>query len=171
VVPRFRSITIGWLLVASLALGGLSRPSIVAGGEVDDVATPTAYLDGKAIPLAEVSRYYCDDFSFPIIRCSTSQSVAQTRATLNTLLATVDYVTIYEYAYYSGAWMNVSQDYSALALIGWNDKVSAFKVRNSETGRFFVDWFYGGSGWSFCCNTQQPTLGGYDNTFSSIQRT
>jgi hypothetical protein len=31
--------------------------------------------------------------------------------------------------------------------------------------------FYGGSQWSFCCNTQQSTLGGYDNTFSSIQRT
>jgi hypothetical protein len=38
-------------------------------------------------------------------------------------------------------------------------------------GTFFVDWLYGGSQWPFCCNTQQPTLGGHDNTFSSDERT
>ena len=67
--------------------------------------------------------------------------------------------------------MHVSQDYSALATIGWNDRISSFKARNSETGAFFTDWFYSGSSWPFCCNTQQPTLNAYDNLFSSIRRT
>ncbi len=87
------------------------------------------------------------------------------------MLSTVDYLTIYENAYYSGSWMNVSQDYPILAVLGWSDRISSFKARTGETGRFFVDWFYGGSTWSFCCNQGLTSLGGYDNTFSSIQRT
>ena len=58
-----------------------------------------------------------------------------------------------------------------LVLLGWNDKVSSFKARNGETGRLWVDWWYSGSSWSFCCNSQVPYLGSYDNTFSSVQRT
>jgi len=141
------------------------------GASASNGTTPTAYLDGRPIPLADVARYYCDDFSYPVIQCSTSPVVEATRASLTSLLSSIDYVTVYEYAGYAGAYMNMSQDYSALSLIGWNDRISSFKARNSETGSFFVDWFYGGSTWSFCCNTQQPTLNGYDNTFSSVERT
>jgi peptidase inhibitor family I36 len=83
----------------------------------------------------------------------------------------VTYVTIYDQAAYAGSFMQVSQDYSVLALIGWNDRISSFKGRNSETGSFYTDWFYGGSAWSFCCNVNQPVLNAYDNTFSSIIRT
>jgi len=118
-----------------------------------------------------VSKYYCDDFSYPVITCSASGLVISSRALLTSLLTSVDYVTVYELPSYGGASMSMSQDYNALALIGWNDRISSFKARNGETGTFYVDWFYGGSQWSFCCNTQQPSLGGYDNTFSSVKRT
>jgi hypothetical protein len=80
-------------------------------------------------------------------------------------------VTIWDGAAFSGAFMNVSQDYSVLATIGWNDKISSFKGRNSETGTFYTDWFYGGSFWAFCCNAQLSSLGSYNNTFSSVLRT
>lgn len=167
---------IGSLLAVSLSIGGSVRPLAVIGADADAAdadaaATLTAYLDGKAIPLADVSRYYCDDFSYPVIRCSTSQLLADTRAALSSLLTSVAYVTIYEQAYYGGGWMNVSQDYNALVLMGWNDKISSFKARNGETGAFFTDWLYSGSQWSFCCNQQLTSLGAYDNTFSSILRT
>jgi hypothetical protein len=131
----------------------------------------TAYLDGKPIELADVSKYYCDDFSYPMIQCSVSRLVTSSRALVVSLLTSVDYVTVFENVSFGGAYMNISQDYTVLGLIGWNDRISSFKARNGETGTFFVDWFYNGSRWSFCCNTQQSSLGGYDNTFSSLQRT
>ena len=37
--------------------------------------------------------------------------------------------------------------------------------------RGFTDWLFGGSSWPFCCNSQVASLGSYDNTFSSVQRT
>jgi hypothetical protein len=164
---HLRSITFALVLALPVLVAGpLPRASAT-----DTTVTLLAYLDGKPIALADVSKYYCDDFSYPVIECSVSALVTSSRALVVSLLTSVDYVTIYEYASYSGSMMNVSQDYTVLATIGWNDKISSFKARNGETGTFFVDWFYGGSQWSFCCNTQQSSLGGYDNTFSSVQRT
>jgi hypothetical protein len=87
------------------------------------------------------------------------------------LLTSVDYVTVWDGTFFSGASMNVSEDYSALSLIGWNDRISSFKGRNSESGAFYVDWFYGGAWWTFCCNQQTSNLGTFSNTFSSIRRT
>ena len=65
----------------------------------------------------------------------------------------------------------MSEDYSVLSLIGWNDRISSFKGRNSQLGAFYVDWFYSGTVWAFCCNQQVANLGSYSNTFSSIRRT
>ncbi len=168
---RLRALITGSILVGLMLVVGSWSPVAAADEESGAATTITAYLDGKAIPLADVSRYYCDDFSYPIITCSRSSLVSTARTTVMSLLASVDYATIYEYNLFSGAWMHVSQDYNVLSLIGWNDKISSFKGRNSETGIFFTDWLYGGSQWSFCCNSQQGSLGGYDNTFSSIKRT
>jgi hypothetical protein len=136
----------------------------------DPNATLVAYLDGKPLALKLVSNYYCDDFAYPVIECSIRPASVEARAAL-TLLAGNDYVTIYEQSNYSGTYMNVSQDYPTLITIGWNDRISSFKARNSETGRFWTDWFNGGSSWPFCCNSQLSSLGAYDNTFSAVQRT
>jgi hypothetical protein len=164
------------VLLSSVVLAG-ALPSVAAaadgtradvGGTNDGI---TAYLDGRPIPAADVSKYFCDDFSYPVIQCSVSPVITAARATVVSLLTSVDYVTIYDQAGFGGPYMNISQDYGWLATIGWNDRVSSFRARNGETGTFFVDWFSGGSQWSFCCNTQQSSLGGYDNTFSSVQRT
>ena len=164
---QLRSITLALVLATPILLAAPLPPTSASDASV----TLVAYLDGKPIALADVSKYYCDDFSYPLIECSVSALVTSSRALLVGLLTSVDYVTIYEFTSYSGSMMNVSQDYTVLATIGWNDKISSFKARNGETGTFYVDWFYGGSQWSFCCNTQQSSLGGYDNSFSSLQRT
>ena len=55
-----------------------------------------------------------------------------------------------------------------LAWIGWNDRVSSFKGKNAQTGTFYTDWFAGGSGYGFCCNQQVSSLGGFNDTFSSV---
>ena len=168
-MPRYRGLArIATLLgMAFLALAGM--PAIATAEEGDSEVV--AYLDGKPISAEEIGRYYCDDFDYPVIQCSKSPLLPSARGTLVALLSGADYVTIYAGTYYSGAYMNVSQSYSSLLTIGWNDRVSSFKGRNSETGRFTTDWFYGGSSWPFCCNSNVSTLGTWNNTFSAVERT
>lgn len=156
-------------LVSIVVLGGVGQPSATAAAEADPVLTAT--LDGRSIPLEDVGKHYCDDFSYPIIRCSSLALIAEARATLFLVLTSVDYVTIYDQSGYGGAYLHASQDYGVLALIGWNDRISSFKGRNNETGTFYTDWFYGGSWWTFCCNQQTASLGSFSNTFSSMLRT
>ena len=165
---RVRGLAVGLMVLSSLTLTALTPPraALAAEGEPELSAT----LDDKPIPLEDVGKYYCDDFAYPEIRCSRSRALPDARALLVGLLA-VDYVTIYDQANFGGAYMNMSQDYSVLAVIGWNDRISSFKARNSETGTFYTDWFYGGGPWSFCCNGQAANLGGANNTFSSVLRT
>ena len=163
---RHRGLVIGVLLACTLTIA-LAPVALAADPEPELTAT----LDGKAIPVEDVGKYNCDDFSYPEIRCWSSRVLVDARATLVRLLAAGDYVTIYDGINFGGSYMNVSQDYSVLAVIGWNDRISSYKARNSETGTFYVDWFYGGTWWTFCCNGQTSNLGSFSNTFSSILRT
>jgi peptidase inhibitor family I36 len=164
-----RALAVGLVVSASLAVGGfITTPAALAADPEPDL---TATLDGRPIPLEDVGKYYCDDFSYPEITCWSTRLPADARATVVTLLTAIDYVTIWDGTNYGGSFLNVSEDYSALALLGWNDRISSFKGRNSETGAFYTDWFYSGTVWAFCCNTQAPGLGAYNNTFSSIRRT
>ena len=166
---RVRGLAVGLMVLSSFTIVGIAHPHAVQAADNDPEVTAT--LDGKPISLQDVGKYFCDDFAYPEIRCSSSRLMVDTRATLVTLLTAVDFVTIFDGANFGGVYMNVSQDYSALALIGWTDRIGSFKARNSETGSFYVDWFYGGTQWAFCCNTQTANLGSYNNTFSSIVRT
>ncbi len=168
-MSRVHGLAVGLIVLSSVTIAGIGNPQPTRASESDPELTAT--LDGRPIALQDVGKYYCDDFSYPEIRCSSTRLVVDTRAALVTLLTAIDYVTIFDQSNYGGAYMNVSQDYSALSLIGWNDRISSFKARNSETGTFYVDWFYGSTAWAFCCNTQTPGLGNYNNTFSSIRRT
>jgi hypothetical protein len=163
----FRTRAAGATAVLVLTAGLGATPVAAA----DPEEGPVAYLDGRAIPLADVGRYYCDDFDYPAIRCSRSPLLPSVRGTVVSQLSSVTYVTIWDGSGFTGPFMNVSQDYASLLTIGWNDAVSSFKVRNSETGRFTSDWFYGGSSWWFCCNSTFSTLGAWNNTFSAVQRT
>jgi hypothetical protein len=166
-------VDVAALTAASLlAAASFMSPELTTlAAEPEPDASLVAYVDGREIPPSDVGKYFCDDFSYPVIRCSTHRLVIDLRATMVSLLTGVDYVTIYDLAGYSGSFMNVSNDYGALATIGWNDRISSFKGRNSETGRFWTDWFNGGISSSFCCNTTVSSLGIFDNAFSSMQRT
>jgi len=149
-----------------------STPAMAATPEV--VAT----LDGRPIAVADIPDYQCHDLEYPVIRCF--RKIADRDASIAvdidvgvasaSLASGVVYVTVYDGANFTGSTFSISQDYDALATIGWNDRVSSFKGRNSESGRFFVDWFGGGSNWPFCCNSTYGSLGTYNNTFSSVYR-
>jgi hypothetical protein len=166
---RVRGLAVGLMATGLLTITTFGQPAPASAADPDQELTAT--LDGKPIPLADVSKYNCDDFAYPEIRCWSTKALQDARATLVTLLTSIDYVTIFDFTNFGGASMNVSQDYATLATIGWNDKISSFKGKNNETGTFWTDWFYTGTSFSFCCNTSVGNLNGFSNTFSSIIRT
>lgn len=159
---RAAFLAVGALLGLALLPAGASAASPSSGGL-------TATLDGRPLKLSLVANWYCDDFSYPVITCFSDpeRSNLRTAAVLST--SSVTYVTIYNFTSWTGSFMQVSENYPVLAYIGWNDRISSFKVRNSLEGDFFTDWFYGGTLYYFCCNQNVPSLGVFDNTFSSVE--
>jgi len=160
------------LVILALAAGPVTAASTSTDstspmGDVEIVAD----LEGVPIPAVAVGKFYCNDLDFPAIHCFRSASglTASVQAGLTvSLLSGVDYVQIYQDTGYQNASMIVSQDYPALAVIGWNDRISSFRGRNSQTGTFYTDWFAGGTGYAFCCNQQMSSIGIFNDTFSSI---
>jgi hypothetical protein len=135
-----------------------------------------ATLDGRPISLSDVSLYHCHDIEFPVIRCFRQSagrniSISADAQTLQVAAAGIIYVTVYDLPSFAGSSMSISQDYDTLATVGWNDRISSFKAKNAETGRFYANWLRGGSAWNFCCNQSTGNLSTYDNTFSSVYRT
>jgi hypothetical protein len=135
-----------------------------------------ATLDGQAIPLSDVGLYSCHDLEYPTIRCfrqarDRNLSVAAPDGGLQLAAAAVVYVTVYDLTGWGGSSLSISQNYDSLATIGWNDRISSFRARNAESGRFATDWFDGGSKWNFCCNQATGNLSTFSNTFSSVYRT
>lgn len=165
-----RRSTVALALAAAL----LAPPAAWAA---EPIARVTADLNGKAIELSAVGSYHCHDFDYPRIHCFTTADAlgATVEAAFGVVgplgTTAVNYVLIFENAAYGGASMYVSQDYSALTFIGWNDRISSFKAQNSETGSFYWDWLYGGTPYTFCCNQNVWSLGIWNDNISSVQRT
>jgi hypothetical protein len=163
---------VGWPVVALVAVGLLTatlRPSTLSAAQLGS-AQLAADLDGKTIALAEVGNWYCHDFSWPKIHCFSTGPQLELAVASFTSTSSITYMTVYDYTTYQGPYMYFSQDYTVLATIGWNDRVSSFIVHNSQSGVFWTDWFYTGTRFTWCCNQGWASLGSYDNVFSSIYR-
>ena len=154
------------MVLAVLAATPIAPP--VQGRSATEMLT--ADFDGKPIELTEVGTLHCHDFDHPRIHCFATQDALDAAAAPSLAAAGTSYLAIYENAYYGGAAMYVADDYTILATIGWNDRISSFRAVNSQAGTFYVDWFYGGSSYSFCCNQNAPYLGSFNDTFSSVRR-
>jgi len=129
----------------------------------------SADVDGKPIPTTDVGKWYCHDFDYPVIHCFTEPAKLDASTEVATsALASVNYVLVFEFTTYQGAFMYMSEDYSILALIGWNDRISSFQVKNSQSGAFWTDWLYSGTRYNFCCNQNVGSLGSYNDSFSSV---
>jgi hypothetical protein len=142
-----------------------------------------ADLDGRPIQAERASAYYCHDFEYPQIHCFSSPEALEafvdgdvpglsgTSVVAATLSSSV-YVTVYSGGSFSGTFAHLSQNYDALATIGWNDTISSYKARNGRSGTFYEHWFSGGVATSFCCNQLVPSLSASkNNTFSSVYQT
>jgi hypothetical protein len=171
-MPRHRAALV--LLAAVL----LVPPATAIAAEAPTVVT--ADLAGRPIELESVASLHCHDLDYPRIHCFETARARDAALELEAgagssspLGATaVSYVVVYEHGSYGGASLVVSEDYSSLAFIGWNDRISSFKAQNGETGRFWWDWLYGGgTPYTFCCNQNIPSLGTWNDNISSIQRT
>jgi len=147
----------------------LLRPSTLSAGQVGGPQL-TADLDGSTIALAQVGNWYCHDFAWPRIHCFSTGARLDSAVASLTSTSSITYMTVYDYTAYQGPYMYFSQDYTVLATIGWNDRVSSFIVHNSQSGAFWTDWFYTGTRYDWCCNQGLASLGSYDNVFSSIYR-
>lgn len=173
---RTRTVALSLAIIAGLVFGS---PAAAASSSVADMR---ADLDGRPIKLVDVGNWFCHDFDFPQIHCFTSatrleaavsvmRSSAGDRTTLAAAYGPNDYVTIYSEPSYGGSYAHLSTNYDQLWVIGWNDRISSFKVRNNAQGRFYSNWFAGGTVYSFCCNSTVPWMTStYDNTFSSVYR-
>jgi hypothetical protein len=159
-------VAVGSVAMSGGAAGASPRPQIRAD------------LEGKSIPIAKISSYFCHDFDFPRIHCFDNPTRLEAsiggdgRSTTAALaFGPNDFVTIYSGPTYSGGYVHLSQNYDTLFVIGWNDQVSSYKGRNSASGTFWSDWYGSGRGTNFCCNTNVPYLpSGVDNTFTSVYR-
>jgi hypothetical protein len=155
----------------ALVIAGLVAPSTQA-------IAVRASLNGRAIPLEQVSDLPCHDFQFPLIRCFDSVASLDadvttevTRGDLSPELAVAasGYVVVYEHAWYGGANPKVlSSDVAWLSDIGWNDKISSFKSFGAS-GVFYENSPSGGFGYYFGPTTRVPTLNSaYNDKFSSF---
>jgi hypothetical protein len=161
--------------VLALLLG--SMPGIASaeppGAGADKASEVRADLDGRPLDPGRAGDFYCHDFDYPAIHCFSEAATledAVAPAVEAAAAAGVDYVVVFDYTWFAGSYMYISQDYTALVFLGWNDRISSFMGRNSQRGQFFTDWFYTGTAYYFCCNQQVASLGSYSNTFSSVYR-
>lgn len=169
---RQRILVVVALLLASSTL---QPPSAAASS-----SQISADMDGMPIPATHAGQYFCHDFEFPHLRCfSTAAALEAAMPTESAnggdlALAAYgpnDYVTIYSEPAFGGSYAHLSQNYDGLWVIGWNDRISSFKGRNSARGSFYVDWYAGGSRADFCCNQTKASLSStFNNAISSVYR-
>jgi hypothetical protein len=160
-----------WVALINLVVAAslLASPATAAAAS-EASRQAVAYLDGSPIKLKDVANWYCDDFSYPVIHCFRDAQHLEDRRETMLAATAVNYVTVYDYASYAGSYMHMSQDNTTLVFIGWSDRISSFKGRNNEDGHFYVDWYFGGTAYYFCCNQLAASLGSFDNQFSSVHR-
>ena len=160
-------------LLACLALV-LSTASVTAQPTLDTNSPVAVVLDGRFIGTATPAAAHCDDLIPGVLECfsrmSERDTVAELRMALSpTGVSSSGYVVAYQDASFLGASVVLSQDYSNLGSIGWNDRISSYKVYTPLTGYFYGDAGYTGGMTSFCCNSQVSYVGDARNdSFSSF---
>ena len=139
-----------------------------------------AVMDGKPITLEQARSLSCHDFDFPVLTCfATSQEMeaaaaakaqAHTRQASGSVeyVTTTGYVIVYVDGAYGGASRAISQDYSYLGDIGWNDVISSLRSYGAS-GRFFEHAPPSGLVYYFYSTTQVSYVGDiYNDKFSSV---
>ena len=147
-----------------------------AGGPIGAAVIVEADVEGVAIRPSQVPDVYCHDRDFPRIHCYRTAdrleaALAPSGGAGYAATASGDYVVIYSSTSYAGGYMYISQNYDALFVVGWNDRIRSYRSINGGLGRFWTDWYAGGYNLDFCCNTIVPSLSAtFDRQISSVYR-
>ena len=159
------------LVFSALVIASLVGPAgAVASSPHARTTGLRADLNGVPIELSSVGSYFCHDFAYPQIHCFTRASALEAATAPIIAASGVNWVAGFDFTSFQGPYMYFSQNYSVLATIGWNDRISSYIALNNQSGRFWTDWFFSGTSYGFCCNQQIPSLGSFDNTFSAISQ-
>jgi len=157
------------LAILALVLLLASLTSVAAAGE-----RLRADLDGTSIPLVDVGRHFCHDLDSPAIHCfadlaTLDAAVASHQAQEGA--AAVSYVQVFEHRDYRGTAASLAADYPNLGAIGWNDRISSYRVLISGSGEFREHVDYVGWADSFCCGQWVTYVGDmFNDKFSSVRR-
>jgi hypothetical protein len=136
--------------------------------------SPAALLDGRPATVLAGAAHHCADIGTSSLTCFTSaatrdQYVSDHLAASPLSLSSAGYVVAYADASFLGASVVLSQDYVNLTSIGWNDRISSYKVYTSPEGEFYEDASFSGSTQMFCCYSTVSYVGNaYNDTFSSL---
>ncbi len=145
----------------------------VASRSADPTPRTTVLLNGRVATLTAASRSHCDDLTPGVLRCYSSQRnrdrAASPRVSRDATAASAGYVVAYVDISFGGASVVLSQDHPDLRTIGWNNRISSYKVYTSLTGYFHQGAYYAGSAQSYCCFSQVSYVGNsFNDTFSSF---
>lgn len=139
-----------------------------------------AVLDGQPATVSQAAAYHCHDLRAGVLECYTDaadrdNAVAaklghEASEVLGTLgSASTGYVIVWADPTYAGASAVLSQDYANLGSIGWNDRISSYKVYTTYTGAFYDQANYQGLTQYYCCFSQVSYVGAqYNDIFSSF---
>jgi hypothetical protein len=162
------------LALASLMAAAMLNAPLTALAADEPTARLRAFLGDREIATSEAGRHHCHDLDHPVVRCYRSaaeaeRAVAERLQQEASLLAT-NFVRVFEHASYNGASAYLSQNYSDLGSIGWNDRISSYRVLNGGSGTFHQPVSYSGIQLGFCCNDNVSSLSAtYNDQFSSVQ--
>lgn len=156
------------IAVVTILVLGVAGPASAGRPQSGDQLR--ADLDGKPISPLDVGKWYCHDFAYPLIHCFSDPKRLEDSTQVTLAASGITYLTVYEFTTYQGAFMHMSANYSLLSLIGWNDRISSFQVKNGQSGSLWTDWLYSGTRYNFCCNQLVGSLGSFNDTFSSVFR-
>lgn len=159
--------------------------AVNASATAADPMALAAELDGRPIALGDVSRYFCHDRAYPVIRCfGTSPergrdeglADATTKPTSDgdnpeaIMAAAYPYVRWYLDANYGGPSFDATIAYSDLGLVGWNDKISSFSTYPGGHPRWCQDAGLTGAYWDWGTASISYVGDAANDKFSSVER-
>lgn len=167
-------------LLRTLALG---LTAVILAASPSAAAEPDrlrAFLDGQPATVSYAAAYYCHDLRSGVLECykdaadrdnavakMLGSEVSEVLGTLGS--ASTGYVIVWADPSYAGSSAVLSQDYANLGSIGWNDRISSYKVYTTYTGAFYDQANYQGLTQYYCCFSQVSYVGApYNNIFSSF---
>lgn len=173
-----RSLRFRHQVIAMVVFGS----ALLAAPAVNASAGFRVTLDGQPSTVAEASQFHCHDVLPTEFQCFRLRA-ARDRAVEKVVVpkragstgvdplsaSSTGYVVAYAAISYAGSSVVLSQNYSNLGTIGWDNIISSYKVFTGATGAFYEYTNYAGRYQEYCCFTNVWYVGdALNDRFSSF---